>query len=208
MYWTSLSRSKWGQMSYYENDFEAAMLKDTTTYYSRKASSWILDDLCPESDYMLKHVTAEGSALVKQAEDAASTNKGLGKSPVIPFFDIVISPMPAIQEFVRKVIELHDKFMAYVNDCFLYHTLFHKAFREAFQVICNKGEKAQFLLFDKSAKDEHEVSILTKLKQQCGGEWREWLVIDLTLARENQSRFEEYLSDTPNANPGINLTGF
>ncbi|KAL6548769.1 hypothetical protein OROGR_008535 [Orobanche gracilis] len=160
------------------------MLKDTTTYYSRKASSWILDDLCP--DYMLKHVTAEGSALVKQAEDAASTNK----------------ENHLIQEFVRKVIELHDKFMAYVNDCFLYHTLFHKAFREAFQ------EKAQFLLFDKSANDEHEVSILTKLKQQCGGEWREWLVIDLTLARENQSRFEEYLSDTPNANPGINLTGF
>lgn len=27
---------------------------------------------------------------------------------------------------MRKVIELHDKFMAYVNDCFLNHTLFHK----------------------------------------------------------------------------------
>ena len=34
-----------------------------------------------------------------------------------------------IQVFVRKVIELHDKFMAYVNDCFLNHTLFHKVSR-------------------------------------------------------------------------------
>ena len=41
-----------GQMDYYENDFEAAMLKDTAAYYSRKASNWILDDSCP--DYMLK----------------------------------------------------------------------------------------------------------------------------------------------------------
>ncbi|KAK4265739.1 hypothetical protein QN277_026753 [Acacia crassicarpa] len=41
-----------GQMDYYENDFEAVMLKDTTSYYSRKASNWILEHSCP--DYMLK----------------------------------------------------------------------------------------------------------------------------------------------------------
>nr|GEY14245.1 cullin-1 [Tanacetum cinerariifolium] len=41
-----------GQMEYYENDFEASMLKDTASYYSRKASNWILEDSCP--DYMLK----------------------------------------------------------------------------------------------------------------------------------------------------------
>ena len=41
-----------GQMDQYENDFEEAMLKDTAAYYSRKASSWILEDSCP--DYMLK----------------------------------------------------------------------------------------------------------------------------------------------------------
>ena len=39
-------------MDSYENDFEAAMLKDTAAYYSRKASNWILEDSCP--DYMLK----------------------------------------------------------------------------------------------------------------------------------------------------------
>ncbi|KAI4311629.1 hypothetical protein MLD38_036510 [Melastoma candidum] len=40
------------QMEDYEKDFEKAMLKDTAAYYSRKASSWILEDSCP--DYMLK----------------------------------------------------------------------------------------------------------------------------------------------------------
>ncbi|KAI8016143.1 Cullin-1 [Camellia lanceoleosa] len=43
------------------------------------------------------------------------------------------------QVFVRKVIELHDKYMAYVNNCFMNHTLFHKALKEAFEVFCNKG---------------------------------------------------------------------
>ena len=34
--------------------------------------------------------------------------------------------MCALQVFIRKVIELHDKYLAYVNDCFQNHTLFHK----------------------------------------------------------------------------------
>ncbi|KAM0948553.1 putative cullin protein, neddylation [Dioscorea sansibarensis] len=328
-----------GSMDCYENDFEAAMLKDTAAYYSRKASNWILEDSCP--DYMLKaeeclkrekdrvshylhsdseqkllekvqhellyvyasqllekehsgchallrddkvddlsrmyrlfcriprgldpvslilsrwHVTAEGTALVKQAEDAAS-NKKAEKKDVVGLQE---------QVFVRKVIELHDKYLAYVNDCFQNHSLFHRyALKEAFEVFCNKGvagsssaellatfcdnilkkggseklsdeaieetlEKvvkllayisdkdlfaefyrkklARRLLFDKSANDDHERSILTKLKQQCGGQFTskmEGMVTDLTLARENQSSFEEYLNSNPNANPGIDLT--
>ncbi|KAI4345439.1 hypothetical protein L6164_012564 [Bauhinia variegata] len=326
-----------GQMDCYENDFEAAMLKDTAAYYSRKASNWILEDSCP--DYMLKaeeclkrekdrvahylhsssepkllekvqhellsvnanqllekehsgchallrddkvddlsrmfrlfskiprglepvsgifkqHVTTEGMALVKLAEDAA-TNKKADKKDIIGLQE---------QVFVRKVIELHDKYLAYVNECFQNHTLFHKALKEAFEVFCNKGvagssnaellatfcdnilkkggseklsdeaieetlEKvvkllayisdkdmfaefyrkklARRLLFDKSANDDHERSILTKLKQQCGGQFTskmEGMVTDLTLAKENQTSFEEYLSNNPNADPGIDLT--
>ncbi|KAI9122782.1 hypothetical protein K1719_005671 [Acacia pycnantha] len=326
-----------GQMDCYENDFEAAMLKDTSSYYSRKASNWILEDSCP--DYMQKaeeclkrekervahylhsssepkllekvqhellsvyanqllekehsgchallrddkvedlsrmfrlfskiprgldpvsnifkqHVTTEGMALVKLAEDAASNKKAEKRDTV------------GLQEqvFVRKVIELHDKYLAYVNECFQNHTLFHKALKEAFEVFCNKGvaggssaellatfcdnilkkggseklsdeaieetlEKvvkllayisdkdlfaefyrkklARRLLFDKSANDDHERSILTKLKQQCGGQFTskmEGMVTDLTLAKENQASFEEYLSSNPNADPGIDLT--
>ncbi|WOK94711.1 cullin-1-like [Canna indica] len=326
-----------GSMDCYENDFEADLLKDTASYYSRKASIWILEDSCP--DYMLKaeeclkrekdrvghylhssseqkllekvqhellfvyasqllekehsgchallrddkvddlsrmyrlfcriprgldpvsqifkqHVTVEGTALVKQAEDAASIKKA-EKRDVVGLQE---------QVFVRKVIELHDKYLAYVNDCFQNHSLFHKALKEAFEVFCNKGvggsssaellatfcdnilkkggseklsdeaieetlEKvvkllayisdkdmfaefyrkklARRLLFDKSANDDHERSILTKLKQQCGGQFTskmEGMVTDLTLARENQSNFEEYLKSNLHANPGMDLT--
>ncbi|XP_057487314.1 cullin-1-like [Actinidia eriantha] len=42
------------------------------------------------------------------------------------------------QVFVRKVIELHEKYMAYVNDCFGNHTLFHQALKKAFEIFCNK----------------------------------------------------------------------
>ncbi|KAJ7542027.1 hypothetical protein O6H91_10G086500 [Diphasiastrum complanatum] len=41
-----------GSMDAYENDFESYALQDTAAYYSRKASSWIEEDSCP--DYMLK----------------------------------------------------------------------------------------------------------------------------------------------------------
>ncbi|KZV24389.1 cullin-1 [Dorcoceras hygrometricum] len=361
-----------GQMDEYENDFEEALLNDSAAYYSRKASTWILDDSCP--DYMLKaeeclkrekdrvshylhsssetkllekvqnellsvyatqllekehsgchallrddkvedlsrmyrlfskvprglepvanifkrHVTAEGTALVKQAEDAASNKKISDCCEVadliqqtekeLCMFPLILplqqkynldwsekKDVVGLQEqiFVRRVIELHDKFMAYVNECFLNHTLFHKALKEAFEVFCNKGvagsssaellatfcdnilkkggseklsdeaieetlEKvvkllayigdkdlfaefyrkklARRLLFDKSANDEHERSILTKLKQQCGGQFTskmEGMVTDLTLARENQASFEEYLGNNLNVNPGIDLT--
>ncbi|GJU43004.1 cullin-1-like protein isoform X2 [Tanacetum coccineum] len=37
---------------YYEKDFEAFMLADSSDYYARKASNWIKEDSCP--DYMLK----------------------------------------------------------------------------------------------------------------------------------------------------------
>ncbi|KAG5628238.1 hypothetical protein H5410_013456 [Solanum commersonii] len=206
--------------------------------------SKIPQGLDPVANIFKQHVTAEGTALVKQAEDAASNKK----------------------VFVWKVIELHDKYLAYVNNCFQNHTLFHKALEEAFELFCNKGvtgssstellatfcdvilkkgeseklsdealeeilEKvvkllayisdkdlfaefyrrklARRLLFDNSANDEHERSVLRKLKQQCGGQFTskmERMVTDLTLARENQGNFEEYLSNNPIANPGIDLT--
>ncbi|PSR85142.1 Cullin-1 like [Actinidia chinensis var. chinensis] len=305
-----------GQMDYYENNFEAAMLKNTAAYYSRKASNWILEDSCP--DYMLKaeeclkrekdrvahylHSSSESKLLEKVQHELLSAyatqllekehsgchallrdDKVGDLSRMYRLFSKIprgLDPVSSIfkqadkkdvvglqeQIFVRKVIELHDKYLAYVNDCFMNHTLFHKALKEAFEVFCNKGvggsssaellatfcdnilkkggseklsdeaieetlEKvvkllayisdkdlfaefyrkklARRLLFDKSANDEHERSILTKLKQQCGGQFTskmEGMVTDLTLARENQANFEEYLGNNPNANPGIDLT--
>ncbi|KAH0730543.1 hypothetical protein KY289_001731 [Solanum tuberosum] len=218
--------------------------------------SKIPQGLDPVANIFKQHVTAEGTALVKQAEDAAS-NKKADKRDVVGLQE---------QVFVWKVIELHDKYLAYVNNCFQNHTLFHKALEEAFELFCNKGvagssstellatfcdvilkkgesEKlsdeameeilqkvvkllayisdkdlfaefyrrklARRLLFDNSANDEHERSVLRKLKQQCGGQFTskmERMVTDLTLARENQGNFEEYLSNNPIANLGIDLT--
>lgn len=208
--------------------------------------------LDPVANMFKQHVTAEGMTLVQQAEEAAS-NKAENVGP-------------QEQVFVRKIIELHDKFMAYVTDCFVNHTLFHKALKEAFEVFCNKvvagcssaellasycdnilkkggSEKlsdeaieetldkvvkllayisdkdlfAEFyrkklsrrLLFDKSANDDHERLILSKLKQQCGGQFTskmEGMVTDLALAKENHSQFNDYLSSNTFASPGIDLT--
>ncbi|KAG4180191.1 hypothetical protein ERO13_A10G151301v2 [Gossypium hirsutum] len=60
-------------------------------------------------DIISKHVTAKGTTLVQQAEDAASNAPGVQE-----------------QVLIRKIIKLHDKYMAYVADCFQNHTLFHK----------------------------------------------------------------------------------
>ena len=43
------------------------------------------------------------------------------------------------QTFVRQIIELHDKYMLYVSDCFANSSLFHKALKEAFESFCNKS---------------------------------------------------------------------
>ncbi|KAL5655510.1 hypothetical protein ACJX0J_034829, partial [Zea mays] len=209
----------------------------------------------PISNMFKTHVTNEGTALVKQAEDSAS-NKKPEKKDIVGMQE---------QVFVWKIIELHDKYVAYVTECFQGHTLFHKALKEAFEVFCNKGvsgsssaellatfcdnilkkgcseklsdeaiedalEKvvrmlayisdkdlfaefyrkklARRLLFDKSANDEHERSILTKLKQQCGGQFTskmEGMVTDLTVARDHQTKFEEFVAGHPELNPGIDL---
>ncbi|KAI3505757.1 hypothetical protein L1887_27981 [Cichorium endivia] len=195
------------------------------------------------SSMLKQHVTSEGRKLANQVEDVAS-NK---------------------QVFVRKVIELYDKYLSYVNDCFMNHTLFRKALDEACEIICNMGiagssiaellatfcdntlkkggseklsddaiedtlekvvkllaynnDKDRFaefyrkklawrLLFDMSADDEHESSILIKLKRLCGGEFTskmEGMVTDLTSAKEDQSHFQEYLSKNPNVSRGFDF---
>ncbi|KAM4114799.1 hypothetical protein ACJW30_04G096900 [Castanea mollissima] len=316
----------------YEMDFEALMLQDTSEYYSRKASKWIVEDSCP--DYMLKaeeclkrerdrvfyymhpstekklvekvqhellmvkskqllekecsgfcallreekvedisrmyrlyheipqgleniasiykeHITGEGTALVKEAEDAA-TNQDASKVGVQE------------QVLIRKITKLLDKYVAQVNDLFSNHSLFNKALKEAFEVFCNKTvagrssaellaascdnilhkggnesdedieetlEKvvkllafiydkdlfaefyrkklARRLLFDRGANEDHEKSILSKMKQQWGGLFTskmEGMVTDIILAREYQTKSVEYLRSNSNANPGIDFS--
>ena len=53
------------------------------------------------------------------------------------------------------------------------------------------------LLFDQSANDDHERSILAKLKHQCGAQFTgkmEGMVTDLQLARDTQQGFDSWLA--------------
>ncbi|CAL5433195.1 unnamed protein product [Camellia sinensis] len=186
---------------------------------------------------------------------------GLGSQEQLQLESVETDALSLIQVFVGKVIELHDKCMAYVNDFFANHSLFHKALKEAFEVFCNESisgfssaellasfcdnilkggsengvmkptrthwtsevasyisdkdlfaefyrkKRSLHLLFDKSANDNHERIILSKLKQR----WQlisktERMATDSTLASENQSHFEEYLEKNSYANPGVDLT--
>ncbi|KAL6178407.1 hypothetical protein ACLB2K_049925 [Fragaria x ananassa] len=91
-----------------------------------------------------------------------------------------------------------------------------KAIKTLLPYISDKDHFAEFyrkrlacrLLFDRSANKDHEKSIITKMKQQCGGQFTskmEGMVTDWTLARETQNSFEEYLHCNPNINPGMDL---
>nr|GMD60160.1 cullin-1-like isoform X1 [Ipomoea batatas] len=82
----------------------------------------------------------------------------------------------AIEETLDKVVKL----LAYISDKDLFAEFYRK-------------KLSRRLLFDKSANDDHERLILTK-------------VTDLTLAKENQNHFQDYLNNNPAASPGIDLT--
>ncbi|CAK9190316.1 unnamed protein product [Sphagnum troendelagicum] len=89
----------------------------------------------PVAAIFRQHVTDEGIMLVKQAADAASSNKGEKKDSV----------GAQEQAFVCNVNELHDKCLLYVSECFLNDSLFHEALKEAF---CNISEELLVTVFD------------------------------------------------------------
>ncbi|KAI3804647.1 hypothetical protein L1987_26348 [Smallanthus sonchifolius] len=189
--------------------------------------SKIPQGLEPISSMFKQHVTAEGTTLVKQADDAASNKKaekrdvaGLQEQALKEAFEIFCNKGVAgsssaellatfcdnilkkggseklSDEAIEDTLEKVVKLLAYISDKDLFAEFYRK-------------KLARRLLFDESANDEHERSILTKLKQQCGGQFTskmEGMVTDLALAKENQSHFEEYLSNNSNVSPGIDLT--
>ncbi|URD74560.1 cullin 1 [Musa troglodytarum] len=217
--------------------------------------SRIPEGLTHFSQLFKQHVTAEGTAFVSQAENAARDKREKR--------DAADSPQLVL---IRRIIELHDKYIGYVQESFQNHTVLNKAFKEAFDVLCNKdvastssaemlasfcddvlkiagSEKlsdeeidrtlekavkllsyindkdlfaefsrkklARRLLFDRYANVDHERSMLTCLKRQCGGQLSskmEGMVTDLTLAKEKQSSFEDYLDANPHAYPGTDLS--
>lgn len=240
-----------------ENTGCAALLRDEKTADLGRMFalfSRVPKGLDPIAAIFKKHVEGDGMHQVKQAEETLTAKKSAREDSG-----------STEQTFMRNIIELHDKYLKYVADCFGNSSLFHKALKEAFEVFCNKGvagstfaellanfcdnllkkgssEKlsdeaveetldkvvkllayvsdkdlfAEFyrkklsrrLLFDKSANDDAERSILTKLKQQCGAQFTskmEGMVTDLALARENQHGFATWLDEKPNK-PKVDIT--
>ncbi|KAK9839448.1 hypothetical protein WJX81_002626 [Elliptochloris bilobata] len=207
----------------------------------------IVKGLDPVADVFKRHVESEGMKLVREVTEAAAAKKEKDAGKLSRDTGSAHE-----QQFVRAVIDLHDKYMQYVADCFSNSSLFHKALKEAFESFCNKQvagsssaelmanfcdnllkkgsleklsdeaveetlEKvvkllayisdkdlfaefyrkklARRLLFDKSASDDHERSILARLKQQCGAQFTskmEGMVNDLQLAREKQQQFDDW----------------
>ncbi|GMH34701.1 hypothetical protein BSKO_02562 [Bryopsis sp. KO-2023] len=85
-----------------------------------------------------------------------------------------------IEATLDKVVKL----LAYISDKDLFAEFYRK-------------KLARRLLFEKSNNDEHEQSILSRLKQQCGAQFTskmEGMVTDLQLAREKETEFEEWTS--------------
>uniref|UniRef100_A0A2N9EC23 Cullin family profile domain-containing protein n=1 Tax=Fagus sylvatica TaxID=28930 RepID=A0A2N9EC23_FAGSY len=227
------------QMELYKQDFEAQMLQDSSVYYSRKASNWILAEEClkrerervshylhisseqklvekvqhellvvyatqllekehsgclallrddkvedlsrmyrlyhkipkgldPVSTIFKQHVTAEGTALVQQAEDAASSQAANGAG---------------VQEqvLIRKIIELHDKY------CFLTHSLFQNALKVVLEESCKTvtGHSTAELL----------ATFCDNVLKNCGSEkLSDEAIEEETL--EKVVKFLAYISDT------------
>ncbi|KAL5718437.1 Cullin-1 [Ranunculus cassubicifolius] len=99
----------------------------------------------------------------------------------------------AMEETFEKVVKL----LAYVSD------------KDLFAEFCRK-KLARRLLFNRSASDEYERSILSKLKQQFGGQFtskmEEGMVSDMALMKQKQNDFAEYVKGRPQASFGIDFS--
>lgn len=65
------------------------------------------------------------------------------------------------------------------------------------------------LLFDKNGNDELERSLLAKLKQYFGGQFTskmEGMLTDIILAKDNQTKYEKYISRNPELHPSVDLS--
>uniref|UniRef100_A0A383WLY6 Cullin family profile domain-containing protein n=1 Tax=Tetradesmus obliquus TaxID=3088 RepID=A0A383WLY6_TETOB len=115
----------------------AALLRDDKTEdlaRMYRLFSRITRGLDPIADCFKEHVESEGMKLVKEVAEAveAKKEKDAGK----PSRD---SGTSHEQQYVRQVIQLHDKYLSYVSTCFANSSLFHKALKEAFEGFCNKA---------------------------------------------------------------------
>ncbi len=81
--------------------------------------------LDPVAELFKQHVEGEGNKLVREVSEEIESkrDKEAGKGPTKD------AGTPAEQQFVRSVVELHDKYLAFVSTCFNNASLFHKSLK-------------------------------------------------------------------------------
>nr|CAB3477177.1 unnamed protein product [Digitaria exilis] len=139
--------------------------------------SRIKDGLPPVSQTFKKHVKEVGMSLLEQAIDAAASKKNDKK-------DVV------------SALELVVKILTYISDKDLF-------------IEFHRKKLGRRLLFDKSGNDEQERSLLSKLKQYFGGQFTskmEGMLTDMTVAKDNQSRYENHIESNPELHPSVDLS--
>jgi len=94
----------------------------------------IPNGLDPIAEVFRSHVDSEGSKLVKDATAAVEERRA--KDAAKPGRD---TGSVAEQKFVNDIIDLHDKYMKYVVECFSNNPLFHRALTEACEGFCQKN---------------------------------------------------------------------
>ncbi|XLR55017.1 hypothetical protein HN51_023319 [Arachis hypogaea] len=120
--WLLMQVSEIGK-SYFEPPKGEESVEDLSRVY--RISQQIPRFLILLVDLFKEHITAEGTVLIQQEEEAAN-NQTARESSIRGHV------------LIRQIIEAHDKYMAYVNACFMIDTKFHKALKEAFVIFCNK----------------------------------------------------------------------
>ncbi|MEW5319419.1 MAG: hypothetical protein WDW38_010572 [Sanguina aurantia] len=139
--------------------------------------SRVANGLTPVAEVFRAHVESQGSKLVKEVTEAMESKKEKDAAAKGPSKD---AGSASEQQFVRSVIELHDKYLGYVSTCFCNSSLFHKALKDAFESFCNKSVAG-------SSSAELMASFCNNLLQKMEG-----MVTDLQLAREKQQNFDRW----------------
>ena len=108
-------------VTYCENLLKKAEMDDISTVYT--LYHVISKGLEPVAKSFELHVTAQGNSLIKQTVDGITSGCSVKEKQVL---------------VIRDLIDLHDKYMVYVTGWVHDLTLFHKAFNDAFRLLCSK----------------------------------------------------------------------
>ncbi|KAI4303721.1 hypothetical protein MLD38_039319 [Melastoma candidum] len=99
------------------------MVDEISRIYKNRKVTCLLE---PVAKIFKEHAAAEGTSLLKQAEDA----RGQATAATVGQLHQVL---------VTNLIELHDRYMVYVTYCFSGHFLFQKALDDAFRTFLDRG---------------------------------------------------------------------